>query len=91
MFVYTFFTVLCLSVTNFRREAMPEICGYFKLQIYTNFGVKSERYWAIETHAFVNTVPDDVPYPIEPTRYVLGRSTTAFQIRTREPDVETTW
>ncbi len=79
--------VLCFWVTNFQREARPEICGYFNVQIYTNFGVKIGRYRIIETHACVNTTPDEIPYPIEPTRYVLSRDTTVFQIGAREPDI----
>ena len=82
-----FFMVLCLWVTYFRRGARPEICGYFKLQIWVTNWVKSERYMGTEARACVSTVPDDVPYPIEPTRYVLGRDTTAFQIGTHEPGV----
>ena len=88
---HNLFTVLCLWVTYFRRVARPEICGYFKLQIWIPNWQKSERYRVIETHAYVNTAPDEIPYPIEPTRYVLGRGTTAFQIGTRESDVKTTW
>ena len=36
----------------------------------------------------VSTGPDEVPYPIEPTRSVLGRHTIGFQIGPREPDVK---
>ena len=82
-----FCTVLCLWVTYFRRVARPEICGYFNVQIWVTNWVKSQRYRAIEAHTYVNTAPDEIPYPIEPTRYVLGRDTTVFRIETREPDV----
>ena len=62
----------------------------FIVQIWVTNWVKSERYRVIETHTCASSAPDEVPYPIEPTRYVLGRDTTAFQIRTHEPDVEIT-
>ena len=70
---------------------MHKICGYFKLQIYTHFGVKIERYRGTEAHMYDIDAPDVVPYPIEPTRYVLGRVTTAFQIGAFERYIETTW
>ena len=54
------------------------------VQIWVNFGEKSERYRVNMDHARVNTVPDDVPYPIEPTRSVLGRHTIGFHIRPRK-------
>ncbi len=85
-----FFTVLCLWVTYFRRVASCENCGYFKLQIRVTNEVNSERYRAIEAHTYDNTAPHYVPYPIEPTRYVLGRVTTAFQISVLEHDVQIT-
>ena len=86
-FPIRFVTVLCLLVTYFRRGAMPEICEYFNVKIQVTNGVNKVRYRVIETHAYVTYAPDDVPYPIEPTRYVLGRDTTAFQISASEPDV----
>ena len=70
---------------------MPEICGYFKLPIWITFGVKSAHYRLIDPHVYVNTIPDDVAYPIEPTRYVLDRVTTVLQISALERDVETIW
>ncbi len=59
--------------------------------IWVTNGVRIESYRSNADHTYVNTAPDDVPYPIEPTWYVLGRMTTAFRIGTREPDVKTTW
>ena len=53
----------------------------FNVQIWITFGVRSERYRVIEAHTWVNTVPNNVTHLIEPTWYVLGRVTTAFQIR----------
>ncbi len=82
-----FLTVLCLWVTYFRRGARPEICGYFNVQIWVTNKVKSERYRPPKTNTCVTTLADDVAYPIEPTRYILGQVTTAFQIRTPEPGV----
>ena len=86
-----FFTVLCLWVTYFRRGARPEICGYFKLQIWVTGCTKSERYRPLGAHTRVNTGPYDVPYPIEPARSVLGRHTIGFQIGPRQSAVEFMW
>ncbi len=86
-----FFTVLCLSVTNFQRGARPEICGYLTVQIRVTFGVKNGTYRPNADHARVSTGPDEVPYPIEPTRSVLCRHTIGFQIGPRESAVESTW
>ncbi len=70
---------------------MSEICEYFNVKIYTNFGVKSERYRSNADHTHINTTPDDVPYPIEPTWYPFGRHTIAFPVGVRESAVEFTW
>ena len=56
-----------------------------------NWLYQSERYRAAADHTRVSTAPDEVPYPIEPTRSVLGRHTTVFQIGPREPGIEVTW
>ena len=89
--LWVFFTVLCLLVINFQRGARPEICGYLTVQIRVTFGVKNGTYRPNADHTHVSTTPDDVPYPIEPTRYPLGRHTIGFQIGPREPAVEPTW
>ena len=89
--VVVIFTVLCLYVANFLRGARREICGYFKLQIYTNFGVRIERYRGNSHHTRVSTGPDEVPHPIEPTRTALRRHTIGFQIGPRQSVVETMW
>ena len=86
-----FFTVLCLYVTYFMRLARREICGYLMVKIYTNFGVRIERYRGNAHSTRVSTEPDKIPYPIEPTRTVLRRHTIGFQIRPRQSAVETTW
>ena len=69
---------------------MLEICGYFKLQICQNSGVKSVTYRGINPHVCVHTAPDNVAYPIEPSRYVLGRVTSAFSTGAPEPNVTIT-
>ena len=83
--------VLCLYAAIFLRLARREICGYLTVKIYTNFGVKSERFTPNAHYTRVSTGPDEVPYPIEPTRTVLGRHTIGFQIGPRQSAVETTW
>ncbi len=85
------FTVLCLYVANLLRAARCEMCGYFKLQIHTTFDVRIENYRNNARHARVSAGPDEVPYPIEPTRSVLGRHTIGFQIRHRRSAVESMW
>ena len=85
------FTVLCLYVANLLRAARCEMCGYFKLQIHTTFDVRIENYRNNARHARVSTGPDEVPYPIEPTRSVLSRHTIGFQIGQHHSVVESTW
>ena len=77
-------------MTYFLRVARLEICGYLIVKIYTNFGVRIESYRSNVDYAHVSTVPDKVPYPIEPTRSVLGRPTIGFHIGPREPDAKLT-
>ncbi len=89
--ITTFFTVLCFWPTYFRCGAQPEICGYLTVQIRVTFGVKNGTYRPNADHAYVSTAPDEVPYPIEPTRSVLCRHTIGFQIGPREPGVKVTW
>ena len=70
---------------------MSEICGYLFVKVWVHFGVKSVTYRIIYPQTCVNVVPDDVPYPIEPYRYVLGRVASAFHISAPEPDIKITW
>ena len=86
-----FFTVLCFWLTYFWCGARPEICGYLNVQIWVTGCTKIGTYRPNVDYTRVSTKPDDVPYPIEPTRSVLGRHTIGFQIRPREPDVKVTW
>ena len=86
-----FFTVLCLCAAIFLRLARLEICGYLTVKIRLNFGVKIGTYRANLDSTRVSTGPDEVPYPIEPTRTVLRRHTIGFQIGPRQSAVETTW
>ena len=85
------FTVLCLYAAIFLHLPRREICGYLTVKIYTNFGVRIQTYRASLVYTRVNTGPDDVPYPIEPTRSALRRHTIGFQIGPRQSAVETTW
>ena len=87
----SFFTVLCFSVTDFRRGARREICGYFNVQIWSNSRVGIRTYRANAHHTRVSAGPDEVPYPIEPTRSVLCRHTIGFHVGPREPGVKVTW
>ncbi len=91
MGIMIFFTVLCFWLVYFLRGARPEICGYFNVQIRSNFGVRIGTYRANAHHTRVSTEPDEVPYPIERTRSVLCRHTIGFHIGLREPDVKVTW
>ena len=86
-----FFTVLCLCAAIFLRLARREICGYFKLQIWVTACTKIETYRPNTHSTHVSTGPDEVPYPIEPTRTVLRRHTIGFQIGPRQSVVDTTW
>ena len=42
-------------------------------------------YRSINPHALVNVVSEDVPYPIEPSRYVIGRAALGFCIGVPDP------
>ena len=86
-----FFTVLCFSVTSFRRAARREICGYFKLQIWVTRCTRIETYRPNARHTRVSTETNDVPYPIEPTRSPLARLTIVFRIGRCQSAVESTW
>ena len=86
-----FFTVLCLYVANFMRLARREICGYLTVKIYTNFGVKIGTYRGNAHYTRVSTGPDEIPYPIEPTRSVLRRHTIGFHVGPHQCAVEFTW
>ena len=85
-----FFTVLCFWLIYFLRVARREICGYLTVQIWVTGCTKSESYRANSDYARVSTGPDEIPYPIEPTRSVLCRPTIGSQIGPREPDVKVT-
>ena len=71
---------LMLMGDQFPTRSYARDLWVFKCANLGNKLGKSERYRAIATHVCISTAPDEVPYPIEPTRYVLGRGTTAFQI-----------
>ena len=88
--VGVFFTVLCFCPTYFMRVARREICGYFIVQIWVTGCTKCETFMPNVDYARVSTEPDEVPYPIEPTRSVLCRHTIGFHIGPREPDVKVT-
>ncbi len=89
--IFIFFTVLCFSVTDFRRGARREICGYFNVQIWWNSGVRIGSSMPNTDHARVSTGPDDVPCPLEPTRSVLSRHAIGFHIGPHLSAVESTW
>ena len=60
---------------------MPEICESFNVRIDTEFG-GTETLRGTVAHTYVNITPNQIPYPIEPIRYVLGRVTPVFHIYT---------
>ncbi len=57
-------------------QAHLEICRYFNVKIRVTNVSKFEIYRGTEAYDCVSNVPDEVPHPIEPIRYVLGRDTT---------------
>ncbi len=69
---------------------MLEICGYFNVEFRATNEVNNTPYMTINRHVCVNTVPNEVPYPIEHFPYVLDRVTSAFQIDAPETDINTT-
>lgn len=76
----------------FSTRSQPEICGYFNVQIRVTNGVNSKIYMVIDPHAYVTNIPDEVAYPIEPSRYVLSRITIVFQIGAPEHETrDTLW
>ena len=86
-----FLTVLCFQVTYFQRVASCGICWYLIVKFTPTFWVNSVTYRRIYPHASANVVPHDVPYPIEPYWYVLGRVTSVFSTSAPKPDITIIW